>query len=62
LGKKDAFYEIVLLNTAFALSLTKTDIFDLDIIKENYLIAKHTIDSGKALKTINNMIDFTQSY
>jgi len=61
-NKKDAFYEIVLLNTAFALSLTKTDIFDLDIIKENYLIAKHTIDSGKALKTINNMIDFTQSY
>ena len=37
-GKIDAFYEIVLLNSAFALSLNDLDKLDNNVVKNNYLI------------------------
>ena len=60
-GKKDSFYEIVLLNSAFALSLSDTKFLTNDKIKENYMIAKDIVDSGIAMKKITQLTDFTQS-
>ena len=60
-GKKDSFYEIVLLNSAFALSLNDAASLTNDKIKENYMIAKDIVDSGSAMKKITQLIDCTQS-
>ena len=60
-GKKDSFYEIVLLNSAFALSLNEAESLTNDKIKENYMIAKDIVDSGSAMKKITQLIDCTQS-
>ena len=59
-GKTDAFYEIVLLNSAFALSLNDLDKLDNNVVKNNYLIAKEIIESGKAMVKLKQLIDFTQ--
>jgi anthranilate phosphoribosyltransferase len=59
-GKIDAFYEIVLLNSAFALSLNDLDKLDNNVVKNNYLIAKEIIDSGKAMAKLKQLIEFTQ--
>jgi anthranilate phosphoribosyltransferase len=59
-GKIDAFYEIVLLNTAFALSLNDLDKLDNNVVKNNYLIAKEIVDSGKAMAKLKQLIEFTQ--
>ena len=60
-GKKDSFYEIVLLNSAFALSLNDATSLTNDKIKENYMIAKNIVDTGGAMKKITQLIDFSQS-
>ena len=60
-GKRDSFYEIVLLNSAFALSLSDTTALTNDKIKENYMIAKDIVDSGGAMKKVTQLTDFTQS-
>ncbi len=60
-GKKDAFYEIVLLNSAFALSLNVATSLTNSKIKENYMLAKDIIDSGNAMEKIIQLTDFTQS-
>jgi len=59
-GKKDSFYEIVLLNTAFALSLNDVESLTDTKIKENYMLAKDVIDSGNAMKKIAQLANFTQ--
>jgi len=59
-GKIDAFYEIVLLNSAFALSLNDLDKLDNNVVINNYLIAKEIIDSGKAMEKLKQLIEFTQ--
>ena len=60
-GKKDAFYEIVLLNAAFALSLNDTTNLSKNIIRDNYMLAKDIVDSGSAMIKLTQLIDFSQS-
>ncbi len=59
-GKKDSFYEIVLLNSAFALSLNDTVSLTNSKIKDNYMLAKDVVDSGEAMKKVIQLADFTQ--
>jgi len=59
-GTNDAFYEIVLLNSAFALSLNDVETLTPDMIKKNYLIAKEIVDSGEAMNKLNQLINYTQ--
>ena len=59
-GKKDSFYEIVLLNSAFALSLNDAETLTNSKIKENYMLAKDVVDSGNVMKKIIQLADFTQ--
>ena len=61
-GTKDSFYEIVALNSAFALSLSQVENISENIISENYKLAKDLLDSGSALKKLNELVEFTKSY
>lgn len=61
-GTRDSFYEIVALNSAFALSLNQSDNISENVIKEKYELSKDLLDSGAALKKLNELVEFTKSY
>ena len=61
-GTKDSFYEIVALNSAFALSLSHVENISENTISEKYKLAKDLLDSGSALKKLNELVEFTQSH
>ena len=61
-GTKDSFYEIVALNSAFALSLSEVENISENTISEKYKLAKDLLDSGSALKKLNELVEFTKSY
>ena len=60
-GVKDSFYEIVAFNASVGIVLHK----DLELNLKNILLciehAKDVMDSGAALKTVNNLQKYTQS-
>ncbi len=61
-GTKDAFYEIVAINSAFALSLGQASNISENIIKEKYELAKDVLNAGAALKKLDELVEFTKSY
>ena len=61
-GTTDAFFEIVALNTAFSLSLSNVTSINNEFIKEKYLLAKDLMNSGAALKKVDQLIEFTKSF
>ena len=61
-GTKDAFYEIVAINSAFALTLNQANNLSEHIIKEKYEFARDLLDTGLALKKLHELVEFTNSY
>ena len=61
-GTRDSFYEIVALNSAFALSLSNVENISENTISEKYKRARELLDSGSALKKLNELVEFTKSY
>ena len=58
-GKKDSFYEIVCINSAFAFLLDSKKEPNKKNIEEFYEISKNIIDSGSAEKKLNDLISFS---